>query len=83
MEINKRIPKYKTRQNFNKLTFILKLNLFLKILEILENDVRKLRHDLSIFQTHILKTEVWCDNIGAKIYFLKFEPLLCLIMIML
>jgi hypothetical protein len=52
-----------------------------KILEILENDVRKLKHDLSIYQTHILKTEVWCDNIGAIIYFLKFEPILCLITI--
>ena len=30
----------------------------------LENDVRKLRHDLSIYHTHLLKTEVWCDNIG-------------------
>ncbi len=30
----------------------------------LENDVKKLRHDLSIYHTHILKTEVWCDNIG-------------------
>ena len=30
----------------------------------LENDVKKLKHDLSIYHSHILKTEVWCENMG-------------------
>jgi sorting nexin-25 len=36
----------------------------LKKIEVLENDIKKLRHEISIFQSHVQKTELWCDNIG-------------------
>jgi sorting nexin-25 len=36
----------------------------LKLVEVLDNDIKKLRHDISIFQSHMQKTELWCDNIG-------------------
>jgi hypothetical protein len=33
-------------------------------MEILDNDIRKLRHDISIYETHLQKTEIWIDNLG-------------------
>lgn len=33
-------------------------------MEVLKNDIEKLKHDISIYETHIQKTELWCDNIG-------------------
>ena len=35
-----------------------------KRIEVLDNDIKQLRHKISIFQSHIQKTELWCDNIG-------------------
>lgn len=30
----------------------------------MENDIKNLKHSISIHQTHLQKTELWCDNIG-------------------
>ncbi len=38
-----------------------------KLILILEKDIKKLRHDISIYETHIQNTEVWCENLGKWI----------------
>lgn len=35
-----------------------------KLVEVLKNDIEKLKHDISIYESHIQKTELWCENIG-------------------
>jgi hypothetical protein len=35
-----------------------------KIIEILENDIRHIKYEIEVFQAHIRKTEVWCENMG-------------------
>lgn len=40
------------------------MNIFYKIVHELDKDIKKLKRDISIYQTHLQKTELWCDNIG-------------------
>lgn len=35
-----------------------------KIIEVLDGDIKKIRRDISIYQTHIHKTQMWCENMG-------------------
>ena len=35
-----------------------------KIIEVLDGDIKKIKRDISIFQTHIHKTQMWCENMG-------------------
>jgi hypothetical protein len=44
--------------------FLLLINFTEKRVEILDNDIRKLKHDISIYETHLQKTEIWIDNLG-------------------
>lgn len=30
----------------------------------MEKDIKNIQHEISLYQTHIQKTELWCDNIG-------------------
>ncbi|CAF0896304.1 unnamed protein product [Brachionus calyciflorus] len=32
--------------------------------ELLETDIKNLNNEISLIQTHIYKTELWCDNLG-------------------
>ncbi len=36
----------------------------MQIVEVLDGDIKKLKRDISIYQTHIHKTQVWCENMG-------------------
>lgn len=36
----------------------------LKLVEVLRNDIEKLKRDISVYESHIQKTELWCDNMG-------------------
>lgn len=40
------------------------MNYIFKLVEVLKNDIEKLKHDITIYESHIQKTELWCDNIG-------------------
>ena len=30
----------------------------------MDNDIKKLKHEISIYETHLQKTEIWIDNLG-------------------